>query len=263
MKKKKKQNKSGAFRQEDQKKMLNSNSAFAVKEAYNAIRTNIMFTQQGEKCPVFIITSPGANNGKSLNSINLAISFAQMDKRTLLIDADMRNPTVHRMFGISGKNGLSEILAGLTDSITVSKTDVENLSILTAGKIPPNPTELLSSERMDKLLKFVKEHYDYIFIDTPPVNVVMDAAALVNNSTGYLMVVKSGSDIQEVKLAVSSLTKIEGNIVGFVMNDVVDFGKSYKSYYSKKYKYYYRSNYRYKYRYDYKSNYNYTYGSSQ
>ena len=79
-----------------------------------------------------------------------------MGKRTLLIDADMRNPTIHRMFSISVKNGLSEILAGLTDNISVSKTDVENLSVLTAGKIPPNPAELLSSARMDKLLEFVK-----------------------------------------------------------------------------------------------------------
>ena len=145
------------FSKSDPKKILCQNSPFAVKEAYNAIRTNLLFTQQGEKCPIFVVTSPTANNGKTINSINLAVSFAQMGKRTLLIDADMRNPTIHRMFSISVKNGLSEILAGLTDNISVSKTDVENLSVLTAGKIPPNPAELLSSARMDKLLEFVKE----------------------------------------------------------------------------------------------------------
>ena len=144
------------FSKSDPKKILCQNSPFAVKEAYNAIRTNLLFTQQGEKCPIFVVTSPTANNGKTINSINLAVSFAQMGKRTLLIDADMRNPTIHRMFSISVKNGLSEILAGLTDNISVSKTDVENLSVLTAGKIPPNPAELLSSARMDKLLEFVK-----------------------------------------------------------------------------------------------------------
>ena len=124
------------FSKSDPKKILCQNSPFAVKEAYNAIRTNLLFTQQGEKCPIFVVTSPTANNGKTINSINLAVSFAQMGKRTLLIDADMRNPTIHRMFSISVKNGLSEILAGLTDNISVSKTDVENLSVLTAGKIP-------------------------------------------------------------------------------------------------------------------------------
>ncbi len=121
---------SNGFKQNDAKKILCQESSFSVKEAYNAIRTNLLFLQQGEKCPVFVITSPTANNGKTINSINLAVSFAQMGKKTLLIDSDMRNPTIHRMFSIPVKNGLSEILAGLTDNISVSKTDIENLSVL-------------------------------------------------------------------------------------------------------------------------------------
>ena len=148
----------------DSTKLLTASSTFAVKEAYNSIRTNLLFTQQGEKCPIFVITSPTANNGKTINSANLAINFAQMGKKTLVIDADMRNPSLHKLFSLSSRNGLSEILAGLTDNITVTKTDIENLSILTSGKIPPNPTELLSSPRMDKLLDFVKEHYDCVLI---------------------------------------------------------------------------------------------------
>mgnify|MGYP003295780717 CR=1 FL=1 len=128
-KKKSELNTGTVFSREDPKKMLCPESPFVVKEAYSSIRTNLMFTQQGEACPIFIITSPTANNGKTINSINLAISFAQMGKRTLLIDADMRNPTIHRMFSIPVKNGLSEILAGLTDNITVTKTEIENLSI--------------------------------------------------------------------------------------------------------------------------------------
>ena len=155
-KNKKANQKSKSFSREDPKKVLNAESPFVVKEAYSAIRTNLLFMQKGEKCPVFVITSPTANNGKTINSINLAISFAQMGKKTLLIDGDMRNPTIHRMFSIPVKNGLSEILAWLTDNITVSKTEIENLSVLTGGKIPPNPAELVSSSRMDKLLEFVK-----------------------------------------------------------------------------------------------------------
>ena len=104
-----------------------------------------------------MVTSPDANNGKTINTINLAISFAQMGKRTLIIDSDMRNPTVHRMFNIPVTNGLSEILAGLTDNITVSKTNVENLSILSSGKIPPNPAELLASSRPKEILLLLPE----------------------------------------------------------------------------------------------------------
>ena len=248
----KKRNAKAGFSKDDQKKMLCADSPFIVKEAYNAIRTNLLFSQQGEKCPIFVITSPTANNGKSINAINMAISLAQMGKRTLLIDADMRNPTIHRMFSIPVKNGLSEILAGLTDNITVSKTDVENLSVLTTGKITPNPTELLSSSRMDKLLDFVKAHYDCVFIDTPPVNLVTDSTSFSSKATGYILVIKSvTTDIQEVKVTVSTLQHINANIVGFVLNDVNAKNKRYSLYYKKGYrsKYgYYNYNYSYNYK---------------
>lgn len=236
------------FSKSDPKKILCQNSPFAVKEAYNAIRTNLLFTQQGEKCPIFVVTSPTANNGKTINSINLAVSFAQMGKRTLLIDADMRNPTIHRMFSISVKNGLSEILAGLTDNISVSKTDVENLSVLTAGKIPPNPAELLSSARMDKLLEFVKEHYDCVFIDTPPINLVTDSTIFAQKITGYIVIVKTDTtNTHDVKTTVTNIEQIDGNILGFILNDVNSEKKKYYSYY-RKYNYNYSYNYNYKYK---------------
>lgn len=253
-KKNKKDAKAASFTRDDQKKILCADSPFVVKEAYNSIRTNLLFTQQGEKCPVFVVSSPTANNGKSINAINMAISFSQMGKRTLLIDADMRNPTVHRMFSIPVKNGLSEILAGLTDSITVSKTDIENLSILTAGKIPPNPAELLASARMDQLLEFVKERYDCVLIDTPPVNLVTDSTAFASKATGYIIVVKlETTDLQDVRATVNSLKHIGAPIVGFIMNDANASGKRYSSYYKRRYN---RSKYNYYYNY----NYNYSYG---
>lgn len=242
--------KSKSFSRDNIKKILNPESPFVVKEAYSAIRTNLLFMQKGEKCPVFVVTSPTANNGKTINSINLAISFAQMGKKTLLIDSDMRNPTIHRMFSIPVKNGLSEILAGLTDNITVSKTDIDNLSVLTGGKIPPNPAELISSSRMDKLLEFVKEHYDCVFIDTPPVNLVTDATVFAQKTTGYIMIVKSETtDISEVRTAVSNLESIDGNILGFILNDASTKRHGYYSYYKKydyKYKYSYGYGYGYK-----------------
>ena len=234
---------SNAFSKSDPKKILCKDSSFNVKEAYNSIRTNLLFIQQGEKCPVFVITSPTANNGKTINAINLAVSFAQMGKKTLLIDSDMRNPTMHRMFSIPAKNGLSEILAGLTDNISVSKTGIENLSVLTAGKIPPNPAELLSSNRMDKLLDFVREHYDCVFIDTPPINIVTDSTLFAQKVTGYILIVKTDTtNINEVKSTVSNLEQIEANILGFILNDATSDKKKYYSYY-RKYNYSYKYGY--------------------
>lgn len=235
----------------DHQKLLNQNSIFAVKEAYNSIRTNLLFTQQGEKCPIFVVTSPTANNGKTINSANLAINFAQMGKKTLVIDADMRNPSLHKLFSLSSRNGLSEILAGLTDNITVTKTDIENLSVLTSGKIPPNPTELLSSPRMDKLLDFVKEHYDCVFIDTPPINIVTDATVFAQKATGYILIVKTDTtNVPELKTSVTTLQTINANILGFIINDTNSEKKKYYSYYRK-----YSRSYSY--------NYKYTYGSDK
>lgn len=233
----------------DHQKLLDASSTFAVKEAYNAIRTNLLFTQQGEKCPIFVVTSPTANNGKTINSANLAINFAQMGKKTLIIDADMRNPSLHKLFSLSSRNGLSEILAGLTDNITVTKTEIENLSILTSGKIPPNPTELLSSPRMDKLLNFVKEHYDCVFIDTPPVNIVTDATVFAQKATGYVLIVKTDTtNIPELKATVATLQGINANILGFILNDTNSEKKKYYSYYRK-----YSRSYSYNYKYSYGS----------
>ena len=247
--KKKKLDESNGFSKADPKKILCSASSFNVKEAYNSIRTNLLFIQQGEKCPVFVITSPTANNGKTINTINLAVSFAQMGKKTLVIDSDMRNPTMHRMFSIPVKNGLSEILAGLTDNISVSKTGIENLSVLTAGKIPPNPTELLSSNRMDKLLDFVREHYDCVFIDTPPANLVTDSTLFAQKVTGYVLIIKTDStNIGDVKATVSNLEHIDANILGFILNDVNSDRKKYYSYY-RKYSYSYGNRYGYGYGY--------------
>lgn len=234
----------------DSTKLLTASSTFAVKEAYNSIRTNLLFTQQGEKCPIFVISSPTANNGKTINSANLAINFAQMGKKTLVIDADMRNPSLHKLFSLSSRNGLSEILAGLTDNITVTKTDIENLSVLTSGKIPPNPTELLSSPRMDKLLDFVKEHYDCVFIDTPPINIVTDATVFAQKATGYILIVKTDTtNIPELKTTVSTLQGINASILGFILNDANSEKKKYYSYYRK-----YSRSYSYNYKYAYGNN---------
>ena len=228
-------------------RMLTASSPFAIREAYNSIRAKLIFTGRGEKCPVFAITSAMMHDGKTTNAVNLAISIASTTKKVLLIDGDMRKPTVHRYFGLENKNGLSEILAGLTNEVKIRKTDVENLHVLTSGQIPPNPAELFGSRQMDNLLTYVKDFFDYVIIDTPPVNLVTDAAILAEKITGYVFVVQSGKNhYYEISYALETVQTMNGNVVGMILNDAA--GKSsghYGSYRSSYYTYrgYYRRGY--------------------
>lgn len=215
---------------------LTSGSPFAIKEAYNSIRTKLMFTGKGEKCPTFAVTSSLAGDGKSTNAVSLAVSIAMADQKVLLIDADMRKPSVHRYFKMECTNGLSEILAGMTTEIKLRATDSPNLSVLTAGQIPPNPAELLGSRHMDALLEHVRQYFDYVIIDTPPVNIVTDAAVLAGKITGYVMVVQSGKNhIRDISDAVHAIEEMKGTVVGLVLNDPFNRAESHYSYAYKKY----------------------------
>ena len=223
---------------------LTSDSPFAIKEAYNSIRTKLIFTGKGEKCPVFAVTSPLASDGKSTAAVSLAVSIAMAEQRVLLIDADMRKPSVHRYFGAECRNGLSEILAGLSSEINLRPTDVDMLSILTSGQIPPNPAELLGSKQIDVLLDYARQYFDYVIIDTPPVNIVTDSTVIADKITGYLMVVQSGKNhMQDVTDAVQQIEEMNGNIVGIILNDPENKTAAHYSY---RYNKYYRYN-RYKY----------------
>ncbi len=226
------------------KPRLNDNSTFAVKEAYNSIRTKLMFSGKGESCPVFAVTSSLAGDGKTTNSVSIAVSFASAGQRVLLIDADMRKPNVHRYFNTECRGGLSEILAGLTSEVKVRGTDCKNLSILTAGQLPPNPAELLATTQMDTLLDYVRKYFDYVIIDTPPINIVSDAAVFAEKITGYVLVVQSGKNqTRDVFDAVQYLKEMNGTISGFVLNDPNNRSESH---YSHRYSRYYRyGSYRY------------------
>lgn len=209
------------FRINDAKKTLKFDTPFVIKEAYNSIRTNIMFINMGQKCPTYIITSPMPGDGKTINCINLAISFAMLGKRTLLIDADMRKPEIHHYFESSHESGFSEILAGIETEIGFESTNIPQLKYLRAGKVPPNPAELLLSNKFDQLIKNAQEIFDYIFIDTPPVCMVTDATILSKRVTGYILIIKNGkSDTNFIKRAVRNLEQVGANIVGFILNDV-------------------------------------------
>ncbi len=237
--------KSSVFRKKDIKKLLSDSSPFGVKESYGAIRTRLDFLRRSEKCPVFAVTSMTPGDGKTLNCINIAISFAKLNKRVLVIDADMRNPTVHKFFSLRSNSGLSELLAGFSASVNFKSTAVPNLTLLTSGDVPPNPAELLNSEQMDKLLRLVREHFDYVFVDTPPLSAVTDATILAQKVTGYVVVVRPGrSDIGDLRRGIDSLQALGGTVSGFVCNDADDHIRHsrrayYKGYAYKRYGYSY------------------------
>lgn len=240
----KKKKKGGEFSRAPRPR-LTADSPFVIKETYNSIRTKLIFTGKGEKCPVFAVTSPLMSDGKSTNAVGLSVSFALANQRVLLIDADMRKPSVHRFFSTECRNGLSELLAGLTKEINLRSTEEEGLSVLTAGEIPPNPAELLGSKAFDSLLDYARNYFDYIIIDTPPVNLVTDATVLAEKVTGYILVVQSGKNhLRDTSAAIHALREVNANVVGLLLNDPenkADAHYSYrynKNYRSVRYKYY-------------------------
>lgn len=224
----------------DKDKLINETTPFAIVESYKTARTNLLYSGSNDDVPIFAMTSAGPNEGKTINSLNLAISFSQMNKKVLIMDCDLRNPSIHRLLGYKNDSGISEILAGIESKISIKSTNYENLSVATAGRTPPNPSELLLSVRMKTLLMQFKEKFDYIFIDLPPIGLVTDAALLTDTVTGYILIARADkSDIRNVKNAVSILENVSANILGFILNDINPKR-------SQKY------NYDYKYGYDYK-----------
>ena len=207
--------------------VLGENAPFAVKESYNTIRTNLLFTGKGERCPVYAITSADKDEGKTLNSINMAISYAQLGKKVLLIDGDMRNMSVAARLKIRGRVGLSQYLAGLRETPQILSYR-ENLDILAGGEAPPNPSELLGGERMRELLLTMRTKYDCIFIDLPPVGIVTDALMLSHEVTSYVLVMRAGvSHMSREKIAVTLLEQVDADICGILFNGLPPRSKDY------------------------------------
>lgn len=201
--------------------ILREESPFVIKEAYNDIRANLLYTARGQKCPVYAITSADMNEGKSLNSLNIAISYAQIGKKVLLIDADMRRSKFKKILGIDNvKTGLSEYLAGINQKLDIIKQQ-DNLDIVTSGGFPPNPSELLTSSRWEEFINKYKESYDVIFVDLPPLGIVSDALALVDIATAYILVVREKvTKFEREKMIVQKLEPLNANICGFVYNGI-------------------------------------------
>ncbi len=194
----------------------------SVMEFFKTIRTNIEFSSIDHKLRAVNITSSTQGEGKSMVLINLALSFAQIGRSVLIIDADLRRPSIHRSFGISNRRGLTSTLLGdETLSDNTHATAYPNLSILTAGPIPPNPAELLMSEAMTALIEEAKGLYDMVFIDCPPAGIITDAAIVATKVDGTLFVARSGvADKRLVKHAVDHLEHVQARVLGFVFNGV-------------------------------------------
>lgn len=215
------------------RQILNKNSSFAVQEAYKTLRTNVRFFLRGEGCRKLCITSSAAGEGKSITLVNLAISIAEAGDKVLLIDADLRRPALSRLLVEKATPGLSGILAEMEDWDEAIRKDIyPNLDILFSGETPPNPSELLGSEKMEELIEAMAQRYDYILVDTPPVNVVSDACIVANLLDGVLMLVrKDRSRKDDIKRAVDSLRLTGAKPLGFVLNGVtLESGKTYGYY---------------------------------
>lgn len=212
---------------------------FQIKEAYKALRTNIQFSVADTEnhCKRISVTSAHPREGKTITTINLAITLSQTEAKTLIIDCDMRRPKIHRYFSLESRVGLSNLLSGMcTIEEAIKDTSKPNLKVLPAGLIPPNPAELIASEAMKKLLDKLSESFDYILFDTPPVNVVSDALALTNIVDGTTIVVRSTySTHPETKKVLTQFEYVGANVLGFVLNDLSD-GNS--TGYYKKHRYY-------------------------
>jgi len=211
---------------------------FQVAEAYKTLRTNLLFTLAAGENKTVVVSSASPSEGKSSTCANLAIAMAQTDAKVVLIDADLRKPTQFKVFAINNNKGLSTILAGFSDLDEVINHDVmPNLDLITSGPTPPNPSELLGAERMSLLINQLRARYEYIFIDTPPINVVTDALVVSNMAAGVVVVARHGqSTYNDLTKAVSSLEFSGANILGLVVNGIKEkagrFGKYKYSKYS-------------------------------
>ena len=193
-----------------------------VAEAYRSLRTNIAFARAQSRVRTLVLTSPGPADGKSTTVANLAITFAQQGQRTLLIDGDLRRAVLDKTFSIPRTPGLTEVIIGVSAlSDAVHETTVANLFVMGSGQLPPNPSELLGSERMREVLAEARESFDVVLFDSPPLLAVTDAAVLSTMVDGVILVVRVGATSREaVRRAATHLRTVHSRILGAVLNDI-------------------------------------------
>lgn len=201
-------------------------------EAYRTLRTNIQYSSFDKKVKVIVVTSAEPAEGKSTVSGNLALSFAQNDKKVIIIDCDLRKPSMHKNFKISNLIGLSEVLIGKEKLEDAIQKRNDNLDVLTSGKIPPNPSEMLASTTMSSLIIKLKEKYDIIILDSAPLKAVTDAQILSTKADGTILVTRAKRTSKDsVVEAKSLLAKVGANILGTVLHAVENSKGKYYYYY--------------------------------
>ena len=209
---------------------------FAAAEAYKLLRTNLMFFTPNDKGRVIGITSSTVGEGKSTTSINLAYALAESGKKVVLVECDLRRPTIARRLQFDAIPGISNLIVGRAAPADVLRVSTihENLSVIPAGDIPPNPSELLGSERMRKTIDSLADDFEFVLIDLPPVTVVSDALVASNMLEGLIVVVREGVCTRHaLREAMRQLQVVSDKILGFVYTCAG--GKS-DNYYRKKYK---------------------------
>lgn len=190
-------------------------------EAYRTLRTNLFYTLVDDPPKVIMFTSPGPREGKSATCANLGVVLAEVDKSTLILDCDLRRPTMHKIFGLRNFRGIMNVLTKDRDPHEVWQESLPNLKVLTTGHVPLNPAELLGSRRFTEFLGWAREEFDYVLIDAPPVEVVSDPVVLATQADGVLLVVDAhGTSKRSVQRSLQSLEAVEARVLGTVMNNV-------------------------------------------
>ena len=201
-----------------------------IAESVKILRTNLQFSNVDGNLKTVMVTSSVPGEGKSFTSSNLAVAFAQLGMKVLVVDCDMRRGTQHKQFGITNANGLSDLLIDPVMNLDkyVKKVDIDNVSVITAGTVPPNPSELLSSNSFAKFLELVKANYDMVILDVPPVTVVPDASIVATKVDKTIIVSRiKVTPMEELEKTKKMLENVGANIAGVVVNGVKTSSKKY------------------------------------
>ena len=193
----------------------------SAAESYRGLRTSLEYSSIDKELKHIVVTSSEPGEGKSTVVCALSSVIAQNNKKVIILDCDLRRPTIHKKFGISNSIGLTEYIVGKNDLNSIIQELNENLNIITSGRIPPNPSEVLSSKTMENLLKVLSERYDYIILDTPPLTVVTDSQILAGKCDGTILVVRAEATSKEsIIKAYKELEKVRANVLGSVLNGI-------------------------------------------
>ena len=231
------------FSEKDMKRTLHKNLEFTAIEQYKILRTNLDFTlPEDVKCPIIGVTSSMRGEGKSTTAVNLSYVLAEKGSPVLLIDGDLRIPSIAKKMRIDSSPGLTDLLMGHGAHMPDFRSALlDNWFILPSGDIPPNPSELLGSRRMEYILNSLRESFDYIIIDLPPVNIVTDALSIASLITGMVVVVREDyTEKKELERCFRQLQLSNVNVLGCILNESKNDSGSYKKYRKHKYYKYYK-----------------------